>query len=96
VAVTVAGTTTCLMPQEPAGTACPAAASGGDPLVDLLTSGVDTAVTAAAGSASTVTLSLADAGPAAISGSDVVANVTVTGAAGTWSVSATAVDTGQL
>lgn len=88
--ITIGGVTTCLLPAAPSGTACPAVASGGLPLVDATTYGADTAVTLAAGGTATITVSVADNGtlPTVLGGADLLADLTVTEVDGTWTTTA--------
>jgi hypothetical protein len=86
VSITISGTTTCLLPVESAGTACPAVNTGGLPLVDVVTAVASTAVTLGPGVTGTLTINIADNGtlPAALTGVDVLMDATVTAELGNW------------
>lgn len=88
--ITIGGVSTCLLPAAASGTACPAVATGGLPLIDTTTYGADTAVTLAAGGSATITVSVADNGtlPTVLGGADLLADVTVTEVDGTWATTA--------
>jgi hypothetical protein len=90
VSITGNGATTCLLPPLGAGTACPAVATGGLPLADLMTALVITTVTLAANGSATLTINCADNGtlPGALRGADVQVGATVSAADGTWQAGA--------
>jgi hypothetical protein len=90
VAVTIASTTTCLLPAKSSGTACPAVATGGLPLADLSAATVNAAVSAAAGATATITIKVADNGtlPAALGGVNIVLDATLSAADQNWTAGA--------
>jgi hypothetical protein len=90
VPLTAGGTTTCLLPPLAAGTACPAVATGGVPLIDLTTEVVPTAVTVGAAGTATLSIKVADDGalPTALSGVDVQVDATVSAADNAWQAGA--------
>lgn len=97
VGITVGGVTTCLLPAEATGTACPAVSTGGVPVTDVTTAVPNTAVSASTGASATLTITIADNGtlPAALSASgtgnansgvDLIIDATITGGEGNWLV----------
>jgi len=90
VAITIGGTTTCLLPAEASGTACPAVGTGGLPLVDVTTALVNPAVSLTAGTSSTWTINIADNGTLAapLSGVDVLTDATVFAQLNLWQAGA--------
>lgn len=97
VGITVGGVTTCLLPAEATGTACPAVSTGGVPVTDVTTAVPNTAVSASTGASATLTITIADNGtlPAALSASgtgntnsgvDLIIDTTITGGEGNWLV----------
>lgn len=83
----VAGVATCLLPSAPTGTSCPAA-SGGDPLNDLVSAPAVAPAPIAPGTTATITIDVADAAgvASALAGADVVADLVVTASDGSWKI----------
>jgi hypothetical protein len=90
VAITIGATTTCLLPAEPSGTACPSVTTGGLPLSDVITAIANSATTLTPGTNSTFTVKVADNGtlPSVLSGTDVLIDATVTAQLDNWVVGA--------
>jgi hypothetical protein len=90
VSLTTGGVTTCLVPVSTAGTSCAATSAGNLPLLDLTTVPLPSPTTAAVGQTSTLSFTVADNGtlPSALSGVDVLLDLSITTAASGWSTAA--------